>query len=99
MKSRPSNQLSGGCYGADLKVEIIVIDDGSTDGTREYLKQLALPKVRCYFHAGKHGKRAAISLGCAAAKSPFVIVQDADLEYDPRDYRRILEPLLDDRAD
>jgi len=85
--------------GCGFEVDIIVIDDGSTDGTREYLKQLTHPKVRCYFHARNHGKGAAIRLGFAAANNPFVIVQDADLEYDPRDYPRILEPLLDDRAD
>jgi glycosyltransferase involved in cell wall biosynthesis len=82
-----------------FELEVIVVDDGSTDGTREYLEQFAHPQVRCYFHARNHGKGAALRLGFAAAKNPFVIVQDADLEYDPRDYSRVLEPLLDGRAD
>jgi glycosyltransferase involved in cell wall biosynthesis len=85
--------------GCGFEVEIIVVDDGSTDGTREYLRQLVHPKVRCYFHARNHGKGAALRLGFAAARNPFVIVQDADLEYDPHDYSRVLEPLLDGRAD
>jgi glycosyltransferase involved in cell wall biosynthesis len=81
------------------KAEVIVVDDGSTDGTREYLKQLEHPNVRCFFHSRNRGKGAALRLGFAAAGNPFVIVQDADLEYDPRDYRNLLEPLLDGRAD
>jgi glycosyltransferase involved in cell wall biosynthesis len=85
--------------GCGFEVEILVVDDGSTDGTREYLRQLVHPKVRCYFHARNHGKGAALRLGFAAAKNPFIIVQDADLEYDPHDYSRVLEPLLDGRAD
>jgi glycosyltransferase involved in cell wall biosynthesis len=85
--------------GCGFEVEIIVVDDGSTDGTREYLQQFSHPKVRCYFHARNHGKAAALRLGFATAKNPFVIVQDADLEYDPKEYARVLEPLLDGRAD
>jgi glycosyltransferase involved in cell wall biosynthesis len=85
--------------GCEFEVEIIVVDDGSTDGAREYLRQLVHPKLRCYFHARNHGKGAALRLGFAAAKNPFIIVQDADLEYDPHDYSRVLEPLLDGRAD
>jgi glycosyltransferase involved in cell wall biosynthesis len=85
--------------GCGFEVEIIAVDDGSTDGTQEYLRQLVHPKVRCYFHTRNHGKGAALRLGFAAAKNPLIIVQDADLEYDPHDYSRVLEPLLDGRAD
>jgi glycosyltransferase involved in cell wall biosynthesis len=79
--------------------EVIVVDDASTDGTRAYLEKLADPRVRCFYHAVNRGKGAALRLGFAAAKNHFVVVQDADLEYDPRDFRLVLEPLFDGRAD
>jgi glycosyltransferase involved in cell wall biosynthesis len=79
--------------------EVIVVDDASTDGTREYLKNFEHPQVHCFYHSTNRGKGAALRLGFAAARNPFVIVQDADLEYDPRDYRNVLEPLVDGRAD
>ena len=79
--------------------EVIVVDDGSSDGTRGYLERLEHPQVHCLYHAVNRGKGAALRLGFAAAKNPYVIVQDADLEYDPRDFRHVLEPLLDGRAD
>jgi glycosyltransferase involved in cell wall biosynthesis len=79
--------------------EVIVVDDASTDGTRDYLQRLEHPKVHCFYHAVNRGKGAALRLGFAAAKNPFVVVQDADLEYDPRDYRHVLQPLIDGRAD
>ena len=79
--------------------EVIVVDDASTDGTREYLKQLEHPKVRVLFHSKNRGKGAALRLGFAAARNPFVVVQDADLEYNPADYPVLLEPLIDGRAD
>ncbi|HTT75657.1 MAG TPA: glycosyltransferase family 2 protein [Candidatus Binataceae bacterium] len=79
--------------------EIIVVDDASTDGTREYLRKLEVPSVRCLFHAVNRGKGAALRLGFAAARNDFVIVQDADLEYDPQDYAAVLQPLRDGRAD
>jgi glycosyltransferase involved in cell wall biosynthesis len=82
-----------------LDGEVIVVDDASSDGTREYLKSFEHPRVRCFYHAANRGKGAALRLGFAAAKNPFVIVQDADLEYDPGDYRAVLTPLLDGRAD
>jgi glycosyltransferase involved in cell wall biosynthesis len=81
------------------EMEVIVVDDASTDGTREYLQRLEHPSVHCFYHAVNRGKGAALRMGFAAAKNPYVIVQDADLEYDPRDYRLVLEPLLDGRAD
>ena len=79
--------------------ELIVVDDASTDGTREYLKKLEQPQVRRFYHAENKGKGAAVRLGFAAAQNPFVVVQDADLEYSPEDYRGLLAPLIDGRAD
>src|SRR5229473_5408261 len=74
------------------EAEVIVVDDGSTDGTSEYLKRFDHPKVHRFYHSVNRGKGAALRLGFAAARNPFVIVQDADLEYDPRDYPHLLEP-------
>ena len=79
--------------------EVIVVDDASTDGTDKFLHQFEHPKVRCFFHSVNRGKGAALRLGFAAARNPYVFVQDADLEYDPRDYAVMIEPMLDGRAD
>jgi glycosyltransferase involved in cell wall biosynthesis len=76
-----------------------VVDDGSGDGTRDYLKRLEHPHVQCFYHSVNQGKGAALRLGFAAARNPYVMVQDADLEYDPKDYHSLLEPLIDGRAD
>jgi glycosyltransferase involved in cell wall biosynthesis len=80
-------------------VEIIAVDDGSTDGTREFLARYEHPRVRCFFHEHNRGKGAALRLGFSKATKPYVFVQDADLEYDPQDYRVMIEPLVDGRAD
>jgi glycosyltransferase involved in cell wall biosynthesis len=82
-----------------FECEVIAVDDASTDGTREILKNHKDPRVQCFFHSVNRGKGAALRLGFAAARNPIVVVQDADLEYDPRDYRTLLEPLIDGRAD
>lgn len=79
--------------------EIIVVDDCSTDGTRQILEGLAEPSVRLVRHAVNQGKGAALRTGFGAATGDFVIVQDADLEYDPRDYGVLLAPLIDGDAD
>ncbi len=80
-------------------VEVIVVDDGSTDGTRDFLRTFENPRVRCFFQTINRGKGAALRLGFGAATHPYVFVQDADLEYDPRDYHTMIVPLLDARAD
>lgn len=79
--------------------EVIVVDDASTDGTREFLQRFSHPRVHCFYHAANRGKGAALRLGFAAARNPYVFVQDADLEYDPKDYAAMIPPLLDGRAD
>ncbi|NOU35623.1 MAG: glycosyltransferase family 2 protein [Kiritimatiellaceae bacterium] len=81
--------------------ELIVVDDGSADGTCEIIRQLAAdePRVRIFLHERNQGKGAALRTGFSAAQGPYVIVQDADLEYDPAEYPRLLAPVFQDKAD
>ncbi|QGG96137.1 glycosyltransferase [Actinomarinicola tropica] len=79
--------------------ELIIVDDGSTDGTRDLLATIDDPRVRVLLQPFNQGKGAALRRGIQAATADFVIIQDADLEYDPTDYGVLLEPLLDGRAD
>lgn len=81
--------------------ELIVVDDGSSDGTWEALHvlQAEAPRVQFIRHECNKGKGAALRTGFAHAKAPIVIVQDADLEYDPVDYSVVLQPILSGKAD
>ena len=80
--------------------EIIIVDDCSTDGTRELLEQeFSDESVRVIFQDKNQGKGSALRTGFAAASKDIVIVQDADLEYDPRDYHIMIEPILNNQAD
>jgi len=79
--------------------ELVIVDDCSTDGTTEVLAGFTDPRVQVLHQEPNQGKGAALRRGFAAATQPFVIVQDADLEYDPADYDQLLSPLLDGRAD
>jgi glycosyltransferase involved in cell wall biosynthesis len=104
---------------APMRKEVLVVDDFSTDGTRNILEQMAraqsrgetsapaedggdpleLGDLRFLFQAKNQGKGAALRRGFAEASGDIVLVQDADLEYDPRDYEKLLDPIVDGRAD
>jgi glycosyltransferase involved in cell wall biosynthesis len=84
---------------AGLEKEMVIVDDFSKDGTREILEKLNDPRIRVFFHPKNMGKGAALRTGFAQAQGDIVLVQDADLEYDPREYPVLLAPILDGRAD
>lgn len=95
------DQVIATVHDVDVDKEIIVVDDHSTDGTREVLKVLESqnPNVRVWRHKRNRGKGAALRTGFAKAQGRFVIVQDADLEYDPAEYPKMLAPLVSGEAD
>jgi len=79
--------------------EIIVVDDRSTDGTREWLTQISNNNITVLFHPVNTGKGAALRTGFEHVTGDIVVIQDGDLEYDPSEYGRLIEPILDGRAD
>lgn len=85
---------------ADLPTEIIVVDDGSRDGTRDILDRMRdRPDLKIVFHEKNQGKGAALRTGFLEATGTVVVVQDADLEYDPHEFRWLVQPIVENKAD
>ncbi len=83
-----------------LAEEILLVDDGSVDGTRDILKELdGQDAIKVFFHEHNQGKGAAVRTGIKNATGDVLLIQDADLEYDPRDYPKLLQPLEEGLAD
>lgn len=89
----------GGAIELVVEKEIVIVDDGSKDGTREILPEIAqLPDVAVYYHEQNKGKGAAVRTAIEKATGDIMLVQDADLEYDPRDYLVLLQPIIEGRS-
>jgi glycosyltransferase involved in cell wall biosynthesis len=92
-------QIYDAVKAVDLEKEIILVDDCSTDGTREILQNLQDDATRVVLHERNQGKGAALRTGFRNATGDIVIIQDADLEYDPSQYPKLIQPILQGKAD
>jgi glycosyltransferase involved in cell wall biosynthesis len=94
-------EIVGRVQAVEIEKEIIIVDDYSTDGTREHLREInqADENVAVLYHDHNQGKGAALRTAFQAVTGDVVIIQDADLEYDPREYPLLLAPIVDGRAD
>jgi glycosyltransferase involved in cell wall biosynthesis len=98
-EARTIDELLRRVLAAPFDKQVVVVDDGSTDGTRRRLNRWeGSPQLTVAYHARNRGKGAAVRTGLRNARGLFTLVQDADLEYDPRDYGSVLSPLVEGQA-
>ena len=100
-EERTLEEIVGRVLATPYEKEVLLIDDGSRDRSREIMQTLAEqhPEVRCFYHERNSGKGAALSTGFREVQGDVVIIQDADLEYDPSDYGALLRPIEEGMAD
>ena len=94
-----NEEVVGSVLASPWTAELVIVDDGSVDGTRDILATFDDPRVRVLLQDVNQGKGAALRRGFAAATSEYVVVQDADLEYDPAEFGDLVAPLVADKAD
>lgn len=82
-----------------IDLELVIVDDCSRDGTRDVLKTISDPRVKVVYHDVNKGKGSAIKTGIQYVTGDYTIIQDADLEYDPEEYHKLLSPILEGKAD
>ena len=83
----------------EFEKELLIVDDGSTDGTKDILQRLRDPRIKVYYHDRNQGKGVSLQTAFPHVEGDVVIIQDADLEYRPRDYAALIQPILDGDAD
>jgi glycosyltransferase involved in cell wall biosynthesis len=98
-EERTVKQILDRVFESELVGEVIAVDDASTDGTRAILEAYEHPRLRVLAHPVNRGKGAALRTGIREARCEYLVIQDADLEYDPGEYPRLLGPLVADEAD
>ena len=98
-EARTIRQILEKINSVDIDKEIIVVDDGSTDGTDKILRDVKYNNLKTIHHSSNRGKGAAFLTGLKHATGQFIIIQDADLEYDPKDYLKLIKAIKEDNAD
>lgn len=83
----------------EIEKEIVIVDDASTDGTAQILKKIRNSSIKILHHSKNMGKGAAIKTGLKQATGNIILIQDADLEYDPKDYKKLIDPICEGKAD
>lgn len=98
-EAKTIRQILAKINAVDIDKEIVLVDDGSCDGTEKILRDIKYNNLKIIYHSSNRGKGAAFLTGLTQARGEFIIIQDADLEYEPNDYLKLMEAIKEDKAD